>query len=67
MKIIKTDNLNRSGEHPRYDESTICEKVPVGYGHTITKFLNDTYSSPYGDNFYKLVDDDYQLIKFEGY
>ena len=61
MKIIKVDNFDRETK----DDRLICENVNKFYGEKIVNFLNDTESGDNSPNFYRLVEDDHQLFKFE--
>lgn len=67
MKIIRTDNFDKSGEFPGYDETIVCGNVSKTYGKDIVVFLNYKHSSPYGNYFFRLVEDDYKLREFEGF
>lgn len=60
MKIIAIDNFNREN----VDDILVAENVNRYYGKLIVDLLNQKFSVNY-DWFYKLVDDDYKLYKFE--
>ncbi len=60
MKIIAIDNFNREN----VDDMLVAENVNRYYGKLIVDLLNQKFSVNY-DWFYKLVDDDYKLYKFE--
>lgn len=61
MKIICVDNFNREN----YDDKLVCENIDKFYGEIVVKPLNDKLSGEYSGSFFKLVDDDYKLYKYE--
>jgi hypothetical protein len=63
MKIIRTDNFDRSGETPGYDEKCIADNVEPSYAVAIAAFLNSKCSE-YGPYFYQVRKDDYELAVF---
>ena len=59
MKIIRMDNYNRE----LYDDVLIAKNISKMYGEKITDLFNTDNKD---DNwFYKLVEDNYELFKFE--
>ena len=64
MKIIMVDNFNREG--PGHNDKLIVGAVDKWWGETIVSLLNDHHSKdPNNPDFFKLVEDDYKLYKFE--
>lgn len=63
MKIICVDNFNRDG----HSDELVCENVNEFYGKRITTFLNAKFSGETSSDFYRLVEDEHKLYKFEGY
>ena len=63
MKIIKVDNFD--GEGPNSNDVVIAEHVHEGYGPEILEFLIKKYSGDYSPDWFRLVEDDYKLKKFE--
>ncbi len=61
MKIICKDNFDRES----FSDSLVCEKISEYYGEIVVNFLNANLSGDYSPNFYRLVDDDYELYKWE--
>jgi len=61
MKIISVDNFDRE----TIDDELVCENVNEQYGKVITDALNDRFSGVDGIVFFKLVEDDHTLYKFE--
>lgn len=62
MKIISTDNFQRDYK----SDSLVCENVSEYYGEMIVKFLNKkNEDDEHNPNFYRLVENDYKLYKFE--
>jgi hypothetical protein len=59
MKIIKVDNHNKE----TYNDVLIAENVHAGYGKIIVDLLNNNARRSDSD-FFKLVDDNYKLYKF---
>ena len=59
MKIIEVDNLNRD----YIADILIAENVHHHYGRTIVEALNEKYSGPDSEQFFKLVKDDYRLSR----
>lgn len=60
MKIVRVDNFDRE----IYDDVLICENVSQYYGKDIVEFFNNR-EGEYSDWYYRLVEDDYKLFKFE--
>ena len=60
MKIICIDNYDRE----IYDDIVIAENVHDGYGQMLVDELNNS-SKRRDKDWFKLVDDDYKLFKFE--
>lgn len=60
MKLIKVDNYDRE----YYDDVLIAENVHKGYGELIANLLNNRVGEN-SEDFFKLVEDDYELFKFE--
>lgn len=58
MKIIRVDGFDREN----VSDILICTNIAELVGKLIVKLLND--HSPESD-FYKLVDDDHELYRFE--
>lgn len=61
MKIICVDNLNRE----TYDDKLVCENIDKFYGEIVVKSLNDKLSGEYSSSYFRLVEDDYKLYKYE--
>jgi hypothetical protein len=61
MKIVIKDNYDR--EH--ISDKLVAKDVNLYYGTLIVNIMNDR--SPDGDDYYMLVEDDYELYVFEGY
>lgn len=61
MKIIAVDNFNRE----THDDKLICENVNTYYAKIIVEFLNNKISGDYSDEYFKVVEDDYTLYKYE--
>lgn len=61
MKIIAVDNFDRE----THDDVLVCENVNEFYSKVIVEFLNDKYSGEHASEYYKAVEDDYKLYKFE--
>jgi hypothetical protein len=60
MKIILVDNFDREN----ISDVLIAENVDSVYGKKIVDLLNEK-ESPHSENFFRLVDDDYKLHKFQ--
>jgi hypothetical protein len=63
MKIIKVDNFDKAG--PGGDDMIIAENVHEYYGPKIVEWLIEIYSDGYSPDYFRLVEDDYKLRKFE--
>ena len=61
MKIIAVDNFNRD----EVDDLLIAENVDPYYAQTITNALNDKYSGDHAPHFFRAVQDDHKLNKWE--
>ena len=61
MKIIGVDNFDTE----IVSDILVCDNISEYYGKQIVKFINDTFCKDYSSYFYKLVEDDYKLYKFE--
>jgi len=61
MKIILVDNFDRE----RINDILIAENVNKIWGARIVKFLRDTFSNSNSSDWFRLVEDDYKLYKFE--
>lgn len=61
MKIICKDNFDRES----VNDTLVCENVSEYYGEIIVDFLNAKLSGDYSPNFYRLVDDEYELYRWE--
>ena len=61
MKIICVDNFNRE----IVDDKLIADNLCGFYGRDIVDFLNDKFSGDNSPDFYRLVDDDYELFTLE--
>jgi len=61
MKIICTDNFDRESVSDRL----VCSNVSEYYGRFIVDSLNDKFSGNESFNFYRLVDNDYELYRWE--
>ena len=60
MKIVMVDNYARD----YVDDVLICENVNHVYGTVIVDYLNKPINRGH-DKYFKLVDDNYKLVKFE--
>lgn len=60
MKIIQVDNYNRD----TYDDILICENISASIGINIVDFLNEKYSGEHSSAYFKLVEDDHVLYKY---
>ena len=60
MKIICVDNFQRDTKN----DSLVAENINVHYGEYIVRLLNE-HEGEHSPNFYKLVEDDYKLYKWE--
>ena len=61
MKIIRVDNFNRESR----SDSIVCENINEYLGKIITGFLIEKFSGDNSSDFFRLVDDNYKLYKFE--
>ncbi len=61
MKIIQIDNFDRD----YISDVLVCENVNEFYGKIILDFLNKNHSTDTGQNYYRLVENDYKLYTFE--
>ncbi|PYE51534.1 hypothetical protein DFQ00_102328 [Paenibacillus barcinonensis] len=61
MKIICKDNFNRESEN----DNLICENVSEYYGNMIVDILNEKLSGDHSSDYYELVDNDYELYRWE--
>jgi hypothetical protein len=61
MKIICVDNYDRD----TVDDVLVCENVNEYYGKIIVGLLNDKLSGEHSSGFYKLIDDDHKLYKYD--
>jgi hypothetical protein len=61
MKIICVDNFARD----TVNDTLVCENVNEYYGKFLVNQLNDKLSGDHSPDFYKLVDDNYVLYKYE--
>ncbi|MDR6779466.1 hypothetical protein J2W98_003746 [Paenibacillus peoriae] len=61
MKIICEDNFGRES----VSDSLVCGNVSQYYGVAFVKFLNENFSGDHSFNFYRLVEDEYELYKWE--
>jgi len=61
MKIIQIDNYDRD----YISDVLVCENVNEYYGKKILDFLIKSLSNDTGQNYYRLVEDDYKLYTFE--
>lgn len=62
MKIICVDNYDREG--PGHDDKLIATTVPESTGKIIVNLLNKQ-TDPLGEGYYRLVEDDHELRRFE--
>lgn len=63
MKIIKVDNFD--GEGPNSDDKIVAENVHEYYGPLILEWLIKTFSDDYSRDYFRIVEDNYKLKKFE--
>jgi len=64
MKIILVDNFNREG--PGHDDKLIAKVTDKFWGERIVELLNAwSQRDPHTSDFFKLVEDDYKLYRFE--
>ncbi|KEK23883.1 hypothetical protein BAGA_05425 [Bacillus gaemokensis] len=61
MKIICVDNFDRD----THDDKLVCESIDKYYGEVVVNSLNDKLSGEHSDSYFKLVEDDYKLYKYE--
>lgn len=61
MKIICVDNLNRD----TYDDKLVCENIDRHYGEIVVNTLNDKLSGEHSESYFRLVEDDYVLYKYD--
>lgn len=63
MKIIRTDNFDRSGEAPGRDEvviATVPDEYGGGYGAHIVDALNERFSGANAPHYFIIRPDDYE-------
>lgn len=63
MKIVKADNFDREGQVG--DDVLIAENVSEQWAKVIVELLNDKTCHQYSEDFFKAVEDNYKLKKFE--
>lgn len=63
MKLIQVDNFD--GEGPNSNDVVIAENVDEYYGRHILEFLIAKFSTTYSPYYFRLVEDDYKLKRFE--
>ncbi|TPF18015.1 hypothetical protein [Priestia megaterium] len=61
MKVIKVDNFDRE----MYSDVLVCENINEYYGKIVVESLNKKLSGDRSDDYFRLVEDDYKLYKFE--
>ena len=61
MKIICIDNFDNEA----VSDGLIATGLDQYMGKQIVVFLNEKFSGDYAPNYFKLVDDDYELFTFE--
>lgn len=61
MKIVRTSNYDLES----VSEVLVAENINNAYGIFLRDQLNHRYSGEHAPDFFKLVDDDYVLYKFE--
>lgn len=61
MKIICVDNFARE----THDDVLVCENANDFYGEFIVNMLNEKLSGEHSSDYYRLVEDDYKLYKYE--
>lgn len=61
MKIVKVDNFDRD----TYDDVLICDNINEYYGKIVVEALNNKLSGDRSDAYFRLVEDEYKLYKFE--
>ncbi|PAD70588.1 hypothetical protein CHH83_01950 [Bacillus sp. 7586-K] len=61
MKVICVDNFARE----THDDVLVCENVNDFYGKFIVNMLNEKLSGEHSSDYYRLVEDDYKLYKYE--
>ncbi len=61
MKIICVDNFARE----THDDVLVCENVNEYYGKFLVNLLNDNLSGENSADFYRLVEDNHKLYKYE--
>ena len=66
MKIISVDNFDRE-QLGVSDDRLVAENVTnEAYAKTMVDALNAKYcSTPHDDRFFKIVPDDYKLVRYE--
>ena len=60
-RVVQTDNFDRENVSERF----ITEPIHENMAKRIQIFLNETYSGPNEQEYYKMVPENYQLYKFE--
>jgi hypothetical protein len=61
MKIIRVDNFDRED----ISDVLVAENVHEYYGKRLVAFLNEEFSGEHSPDYYRLVEDDHVLYKFE--
>lgn len=61
MKIICKDNFNRES----VNDKLVCENVSSYYGDLIVNILNEKLSGDHSSDYFELVDNDYELYRWE--
>jgi hypothetical protein len=61
MKIINVDSFNMEDK----DDFLVCDNVSYFYGKYLTEFLNIKFSGNNSSDYFMLVEDNYELYKFE--
>lgn len=61
MKIILVDNFDRN----RINDILIVSNINKIWGERIVNLLNDKFSGNHSADFFKLVEDNHKLHKFE--
>ena len=61
MKIIRTDNFDRES----VSEYVVAENLSPFWGETILRVMIENLTSDNEPDWFKLVEDDYQLYEFD--